>query len=135
MKGIQNGTIKPVIIGGGGPIQMPMPGGQDGGGAPQIPGGDIFGKILRDVLGGAIGGGTAQLPQGGGAQMPQAPQGGQPPSPPIKDLSDLTRQLGVMGGVGAAAFGERFEHGQDVDQGHLNNIQGILDRSHSSQRS
>ncbi len=85
LKGIQNGTIKPVIIGGGGPIQMPMPSGQDGSGAPQIPGGDIFGKILRDVLGGAIGGGApAQLPQGGGAQ---APQGGQPPAPPIKDLS------------------------------------------------
>ena len=58
LKGIQNGTIKPVIIGGGGPIQIPMPGGQDGGSAaPQIPGSDIFGKILREVLGGALGGG------------------------------------------------------------------------------
>ncbi len=132
LKGIQNGTIKPVIIGGGGPIQIPMPGGQDGSGSPQIPGGDIFGKILRDVLGGAVGGGArAQLPQGGGGQAPQA---GQPPSPPIKDLSDLTRQLGVMGGVGAAAFGERFEHGQDVDRGHLDNIQGILDRSYGNQK-
>ena len=133
LKGIQNGTIKPVIIGGGGPIQIPMPGGQEpsGSGAPQIPGGDIFGKILRDVLGGAIGGGSVQMPQGGGAQ---APQGGQPPSPPMKDLSDLTKQLGVMGGVGATAFGEHFDHGQDVDQGHLQNIQGILDRSHGAQR-
>ncbi len=132
LKGIQNGTIKPVIIGGGGPIQMPMPSGQDGSGAPQIPGGDIFGKILRDVLGGAIGGGSpAQFPQGGGAQ---APQGGQPPAPPMKDLSELTKQLGVMGGVGAAAFGERFEHGQDVDQSHLDAIQGILDRSSGDQR-
>ncbi len=137
MKGIQNGTIKPVIIGGGGPIQMP--GGQDG--APQIPGGDIFGKILRDVLGGALGGGGAQMPQGGGApQMPQGggvqfPQGGQAqaPNPPMKDLSDLTRQLGVMGGAGAAVFGDKFEHGQDVDQSHLNNIQGILDRSSSAE--
>jgi hypothetical protein len=51
----------------------------------------------------------------------------------MKDLSDLTKQLGVMGGVGAAAFGERFEHGQDVDQGHLDNIQGILDRSYGDQ--
>ncbi len=66
LKGIQNGTIKPVIIGGGGPIQIPMPGGQDGSGssAPQIPGGDIFGKILRDVLGGALGGGGARYPAG-----------------------------------------------------------------------
>ena len=81
LKGIQNGSIKPVIIGGGGPIQIPMPGGpggQDGSGAPQVPGGDIFGKILRDVLGGALGGGaggggSAQMPQGGGAQIPQMP--------------------------------------------------------------
>ena len=82
LKGIQNGSIKPVIIGGGGPIQIPTgaPGGQDGSGA-QVPGGDIFGKILRDVLGGALGGGAAgggsaqapQMPQGGGAQMPQMP--------------------------------------------------------------
>ena len=130
LKGIQNGTIKPVIIGGGGPVQIPIPGGQDGSGAPQIPGGDIFGKILRDVLGGALGGGggggSVQLPQGGGVPTPIPTQA---PTPPMKDLSDLTKQLGVMGGAGAAVFGDRFEHGQDVDQSHLNNIQGILDRS------
>ena len=132
LKGIQNGTIKPVIIGGGGPIQIPMPGGQDGSGAPQIPGGDIFGKILRDVLGGALGGGSAQIPQGGGAQFPQggpAPIPTQAPNPPMKDLSELTKQLGVMGGAGAAVFGDKLEHGQNVDQSHLDNIQGILDRS------
>jgi hypothetical protein len=138
IKGIQSGAIKPVIIGGGGPVQIPMPDGQDGSGTPQIPGGDIFGKILRDVLGGALGGGApgggpAQMPQGGGAQMPQMPQApAQPPSPPMKDLSDLTRQLGVMGGAGSAVFGDRFEHGQNVDQSHLDNIQGILDRSSSA---
>jgi hypothetical protein len=144
LKGIQNGSIKPVIIGGGGPIQIPMPGGPGGQGpsgsdAPQqIPGGDIFGKILRDVLGGAIGGGapgggSAQMP-GGGAQMPQMPQTPtQAPRGPMGDLSDLTRQLGVMGGAGAAVFGDRFEHGQNVDQSHLDNIQGILDRSSSAQ--
>ncbi len=130
VKGIQNGTIKPVIITGGGPVQIPMPGGQEptGSGAPQqIPGGDIFGKILRDILGGAVGGGApAQLPQGGGVQLPQ---GGQPPSPPMKDLSDLTKQLGVMGGAGAAVFGDLINHGQNVDQAHLDSIQGILDRS------
>jgi hypothetical protein len=141
LKGIQNGSIKPVIIGGGGPIQIPTPGGpggQDGSGAPQIPGGDIFGKILRDVLGGALGGGapgggSAQMP-GGGAQTPQMPQAPtQAPRGPMGDLSDLTRQLGVMGGAGAAVFGDRFEHGQNVDQSHLDNIQGILDRSSSAQ--
>jgi hypothetical protein len=128
-KGIQNGTIKPVIIGGGGPIQIPMPGEQvpSGSGVPQqAPGGDIFGKILRDVLGGALGG--ARMPEGGGAQMPRSP------SPPMKDLSDLTRQLGVMGGAGAAVFGDQFEHGQDVEQSRLDNIQSILDRSLGAQR-
>jgi hypothetical protein len=49
------------------------------------------------------------------------------------DLSELTRQLGVMGGAGAAVFGDRFEHGQNVDQSHLDNIQNILDRSPSAQ--
>ncbi len=129
LKGIQNGTIKPVIVGGGGPIQIPMPGGQDGSGsgAPQIPGGDIFGKILRDVLGGALGGGSAQIPQGGGGSPTPIPT--QAPNPPMKDLSELTKQLGVMGGAGAAVFGDRLEHGQNVDQSHLDNIQGILDRS------
>ena len=143
LKGIQNGSIKPVIIGGGGPIQIPMPGGpggQDGSGAPQVPGGDIFGKILRDVLGGALGGGAAgggsaqapQMPQGGGsAQIPQMPTQApaQAPRGPMGDLSDLTRQLGVMGGAGAAVFGDRLDHGQDVDQSHLDNIQGILNRA------
>ena len=124
LKGIQNGTIKPVIIGGGGPIQIPMPGGQDGGSAaPQIPGGDIFGKILRDVLGGALGGGGAQMPQGGQTQ-----------APPMKDLSDLTKKLGVMGGAGAAVFGDKFEHGQDIEQGHLDNIQSVLDRFSGPER-
>jgi Bacterial protein of unknown function (DUF937) len=127
-KGIQNGTIKPVIIGGGGPIQMPMPGGQapSSPGVPQqVPGGDIFGEILRNVLGGALGGGDARMPRGGGAQTPQSP---------MKDLSDLTKQLGVMGGAGAAVFGDQFEHGQDVEQSRLENIQGILDRSSGTRR-
>ncbi len=51
------------------------------------------------------------------------------------DLSDLTRQLGVMGGAGAAVFGDRLDHGQDVDQSHLDNIQGILDRLKGADRS
>ena len=126
-KGIREGRIKPVVIGGG-PVRIPIPGGQggpmpSGPDAPQMPGGDIFGQILRDLLGGAV--------AGGGAQMPQGRQG---PSPDIKDLSDLSRKLGLMGGAGAALFGEQLEHGQDVEQGHLDNIQSVLDRFLGAQR-
>ncbi|MBO0756089.1 MAG: DUF937 domain-containing protein, partial [Bradyrhizobiaceae bacterium] len=51
--GIRDGSIKPVIIGGG-PVQIP--GGQQGPepsgpATPQMPGGDILGQILRNVLG------------------------------------------------------------------------------------
>src|SRR5262249_25494542 len=118
-KGIREGRIKPVILGGG-PVQIPMPGGQQspkpsGTDAPRAPG-DIFGQILRDVLGGAVGGPT---------QMPQGRQG---QSPQMKDLSDLSRQLGVMGGAGAAVFGDHFEPGREVEKKHLDNIQNVFDR-------
>ena len=115
-KGIREGRIKPVVIG---PMQIPAPGGQtgpipSGPGNPQVPGGDILGQILRDVLGGAFGGGSVQMPQG--RQSPQ-----------MKDLSDRTKQLGLMEGVGQAVFGEQIEHGQDVEQGHLDNIRSVFD--------
>jgi hypothetical protein len=129
-KGIQEGRIKPVIIGGG-PIQIPMPGGQGGpvqipmpGGqgetipsGQQVPGGDILGQILRDLLGGA--GGPARTPQPSG-------QSGQ--SGDLKDLSDLCRKLGAMDSVGEKVFGERFEVGRDIEQDHLDNIQRVFDR-------
>ena len=86
-----------------------------------MPGGDIFGQILRDILGGAA---------GGPAQMPGRPGG----SPQLKDLSDLSRQLGVMGGAGAAVFGDHFEAGQDVEQGHVDNIQNVFDRFFGTQK-
>jgi hypothetical protein len=126
-KGIREGRIKPVIIGGG-PVQIPIPGGQQGptpsgSDAPQMPGGDIFGQILRDVLGGLAGGGPSQMPQGR-----------QGPSPQMKDLSDRTKQLGVMGGVGAAVFGDHFEAGRDVEQSHVDNIQSVFDRFFGAQR-
>jgi hypothetical protein len=125
-KGIREGRIKPVIIGGG-PVQIPIPGGQQGPmpsspDAPQMPGGDIFGQILRDVLGGLV---------GGPGQMPQGQQG---PSPQMKDLSDRTKQLGVMGGAGAAVFGDHFEAGRDVEQSHVDNIQSVFDRFFGAQR-
>jgi hypothetical protein len=125
-KGIREGRIKPVIIGGG-PIQVPIPGGQQaptpsGPGAPQVPGGDIFGQILRDVLGGLVGG-SGQMPQGRQGQSPQ-----------MKELSDRSKQLGVMGGAGAAVFGDHFEHGRDVDQSHIDNIQNVFDRFFGAQQ-
>ena len=124
-KGIREGRIKPVIIGGG-PVQIPIPGGQQSPmpSRPDAPGapGDIFGQILRDVLGGAVGG-PAQMPQGRQGQSPQT-----------KDLSDLSRQLGVMGGAGAAVFGEHFETGRDVEKEHIDNIQSVFDRFFGAQR-
>jgi hypothetical protein len=36
-----------------------------------------------------------------------------------RSLSDLSKQLGVMGGAGAAVFGDHFEAGQDVEQKHI----------------
>jgi hypothetical protein len=119
--GLRDGSIKPVIIGGG-PVQIPIPGGQQGPApsgpaTPQMPGGDILGQILRNVLGGAL---------GGPGQIPQGQQ--QAPSPQMKDLSDMSKRLGVMGGAGAAVFGDHFEAGQDVEQSHVDNIQSVFDR-------
>lgn len=96
-----------------------MPSGPE---TPQVPGGDIFGQILRDIFGGAM---------GGPAQMPQGRRG---PSPELKDLSDLTTKLGVMGGAGAAVFGDHFEVGSDVEQSHVDNIESVFDRFAGTQR-
>jgi hypothetical protein len=121
-KGIREGRIKPVIIGGG-PIQIPMPGqpGPTPGGQaqPQFPGGDIFGQILRDLLGGAAGG-QLQPRQGPPADM--------------KDLSDKSKGLGLMDGVGAAVFGDRLDAGRDVEQNQLDSFQQVLDRFLGTQR-
>jgi hypothetical protein len=119
-------------------MQFPMPGGQrepapmpmpDSRQAPQpgpqMPGGDILGQILRDLLGG--GGGPGRAPQ------QRAPQQ-RGPSPELKDLSDMSKQLGVMGGVGSAVFGDRFEVGRDVHQEHLERIQSVFDQFFGTQR-
>src|SRR5262245_33156820 len=136
-KGIQEGRIKHVIIGGGPakmpltgrpggsvqlPVQVPAPGGQAAPtpSGPQVPGGDVLGQILRDMLGGA----------GGSARVPQRPA----QSPQMKDLSGLSRQLGVMGGAGQAVFGDRFDVGRDVEQAHLDNIQNVFERFFGTQR-
>jgi hypothetical protein len=116
-KGMQEGRLQPQ--------QMPIPGGPQrpippDSEPPQMPGGDIFGQVLRDIFGGAAGG-PSRMPQGGQRQSPQT-----------KDLSDLTRQLGVMGGAGAAVFGDHFEPGRDVPQSHIDNIQTVLDQFRTS---
>jgi hypothetical protein len=126
-KGIREGRIKPVIIGGG-PGQIPIPGGRQapmpsGSDEPQMPGGDILGQVLRDIFGGAVGGPSAQIPRG---------QRGQ--SPELKDLSDLSKKLGVMGGAGAAVFGDHFEVGRDVDKSHVDNLEKVFDRFFGAQR-
>jgi hypothetical protein len=91
-------------------------------GGQQMPGGDIFGQILRDVLGGALG------------RSGPTPQRQQAPSPPMKDLSDLSKTLGVMGGAGTAVFGDHFEVGQDVDKSHVADTQSVFERFKSAQR-
>lgn len=122
-KGIRDGRIKPVIIGGG-PVQIPIPGGQAPAGPnqPQMPGGDVLGQILRDIFGGG---------QAGQVQTPQRRQG---QSSDLKELSDLSKGLGAMGGVGAAVFGDRFEAGRDIEQSHLDNIQQVFDRFSDAMR-
>jgi hypothetical protein len=122
-KGIREGRVKPVIIGGG-PVRIPMPGGQQspmpsGPDEQQMPGGDIFGQILKEIFGGALGG-PAQIPQGRQGQSPE-----------LKDLSDLTKK---MGGAGAAVFGDHFEVGRDVDKSHVNNIENVFDRFSGARR-
>ena len=122
-KGIREGRIKPVII--GGPVQMPGgPTGPapSGSGESQVPGGDVLGQILRDIFGGAI---------GDPAQLPRGRQG---PSPQMKDLSDLTKQLGVMGGAGAAVFGDQLEPGRDIEQSHLDDIRSVFERFPGARR-
>jgi hypothetical protein len=59
---------------------------------------------------------------GRSGQMPQGREGG---SPQMKDLSDRTKQLGIMGGAGAAVFGDNFEVGRDIEQRHVDDLQRV----------
>jgi hypothetical protein len=105
-KAIQDGRVKPVIVG---PYKVDIPGnvnmpGQQaptGQGQPQFPGGgDIFGQILRDVLGKAMGQG-------------QTTQQG---------LMD------PAGSAGSLVFGDMLETGTKVAQRDVDSLQEILDR-------
>lgn len=62
------------------------------------------------------------------------PPGRQARSPPLKDPSDLSKQLKRMGGAGPALFGERLDHGQEIEQSRLDGIQSIFDRFFGPQR-
>jgi hypothetical protein len=97
-KAVREGRVKPVVVG---PFEIDVPA-QRGGSSPgqtQAPGGDIFGQILREILAGRPG---------------QMPKQGQPAA--------------LMGGAGAAVFGERLEAGRSVNQSHLDSFQKVLDR-------
>ena len=48
-KAIEDGRLKPVVVG---PIEIGVPGQAGPAGQPQNPMGDVFGQILRDLLGG-----------------------------------------------------------------------------------
>jgi hypothetical protein len=118
-KGIRDGRVKPGSERGA--IETPLPDRQQrplpsDPEAPQVPGGDIFGQIFRDVFGGAV------------ANPSRAPQVDQRQPPQMKDLSEMTKQLGVMGGAGAAVFGNHFEVGRDVEKSHIDNLQVVFDR-------
>jgi len=94
-KAAQEGRLKPVIIG---PFEIDVPrqAGATGtdSGQPQTSGGDIFGQILRDILGGA--GGQVGVPRQASA---------------------------LMSGAGTAVFGDRLEPGRKVDQTQLDSFQ------------
>jgi hypothetical protein len=98
---IQDGRLKPVVIG---PYEIDVPGqagSSETGSQPQSPGGDILGQILREVLGGALG-------------QAKTSKSGQPAA--------------LMGGAGTAVFGDRLEVGRDVEQDQLDSFQEIFNR-------
>jgi len=101
----------------GGPVQMPMPTPQAGPASSDLryQAATSSAQILRDILGEA--GGSFRAPQ-------QQQRTG--PSPQMKDLSDRSKQLGVKGSVAATVFGDRFEVGREVEQGHVENIQKAI---------
>ena len=114
-KGIQDGSIKPVIV------PLPLPSQTPGSGsAPQNSNGDILGQILRNILGGA----SATIPTMPPATQTQSLMQGSP---------DSSQQRGQIG-AGTAVFGELFEAGRDVDPSHLESIQNIFDRLASSRQ-
>jgi hypothetical protein len=112
-KAIQDGRVKPVIVG---PYEVDIPGGVNipdqqapsEQGEPQAPGGgDIFGQILREVLGRAMGQGQT----------------------PRQGLMDPASSAGSL------VFGDMLEAGTKIDQRHVDSLQEIFDRFNASMRS
>ena len=48
--------------------------------------------------------------------------------PAVERPVGFEQATGGDGGAGAAVLGDHFESGQDVDQSHIDNIQGVFDR-------
>lgn len=99
-KAVQEGRVKPVIVG----REGPAPGGsglpEGGQGHPQPQGGGIFGEILKEVLGSALG-------KGGAGRM------------------SLTAPAS---GAGALVFGDSLEPGTPLTEHDTESLQQIFDR-------
>ena len=135
------GPGKRVPVPGGQPIPVPTDtGGQD------MPDGDVLGQILRELEKGiregrikpvVVGPFEIDVPgQAGpaGSGQPQQAPGGDILGQILRDILggaggqvQLPRQA-LMGGVGAAVFGDRLEAGRDVEQSHLDSFQRVFDR-------
>ena len=138
---------KRVPVPGGQPIPVPTDtGGQD------MPGRDVLGQILRELEKGIRGGrikpvivGPFEIDVPGqagpaGSGQPQQAPGGDILGQILRDILggaggqvQLPRQA-LMGGVGAAVFGDRLEAGHSVEQNHLDSVQEVLNRFVGAQR-
>ena len=131
--------------------RVPVPGGQStpvptdtsGQGMPE---GDVLGQILRELEKGIregrikpviVGPYEIDVPgQAGpaGSGQPQQAPGGDILGQILRDILSgaggqvqLPRQA-LMGGVGAAVFGDRLEAGHSVEQSHLDSLKEVLNR-------
>jgi hypothetical protein len=135
------GPGKRVPVPGGQPIPVPT----DTGGQA-MPDGDVLGQIMRELEKGIREGRIKPVVVGpfeidvpgqagpaGSGQSQQAP-GGDILGQILRDILggaggqvQLPRQA-LMGGVGAAVFGDRLEAGRNVEQSHLDSVQEVLNR-------
>lgn len=98
-KAIQEGRVKPVIVGPGG-ANFPGQQAPSGGGQAQPQGGGIFGEILKEVLGGALG----------------------------QRASVRQSLMAPADGAGAMVFGDALEHGTDLAEHHAASLEEIFGR-------
>ena len=98
-KAVQDGRVKPVIVGPDGaglPGQRP----HSGGGQAQPQGGGIFGEILKEILGGALG----------------------------QRASARQSLMAPADGAGAMVFGDALEHGTDLADHQAESLEEIFGR-------